>query len=340
MRLLPVLPVIAAASVAIADPGAEALFREGRDLLKSGKLEDACDRFARSEAIEPKVGTALNLGDCREHQGLFADAWEAFVAAQSLASRDSDDRRAEAGRRAAALEPRLAHLQITAMTRPPGLAITRNGRRIELAALDSELPVDPGSYEVVATAPGYKTTSARVQLAVGGHATAALPALDVDPAAVRAVAPGPVIDPPLGRISIGAAFGGTSDSDIVGGVRVVGNYPVPHGAVRATFQALYTPLGTNDMDPYHHVNLYGMTVGFDYLFPWARSLASAAGLGVGMDVKDDNYSGTSTSTWAAVRASPIVVRFPRPNLEVGLHGMYVVGAKVVVGVLGVDWFVW
>jgi hypothetical protein len=340
MRVLPVLPVVAAASVAIADPGAESLFREGRELLKAGKLEDACDRFARSEAIEPKVGTALNLGDCREHQGLFADAWEAFIAAQSLASRDNDDRRAEAARRAAALEPKLAHLTITAATRPPGLAISRNGRPIDAAALDSELPVDPGSYEVVATAPGYKPATARVQLAVGGHATAALPALEVDPEAPRPVAAGPVIDPPLGRISIGAAFGGTSDSDIVGGVRFVGNYAVPHGALRATLQVLYTPLGTNDMDPYHHVSLYGSTVGFDYLFPWARSLASAGGLGVGMDVIDDNYNGTSTKTWAAVRASPIVLRFPRPNLEVGLHGMYVIGAKVVVGVLGVDWFVW
>jgi hypothetical protein len=339
MRVVPVLSLVIAARVASADPGAEALFREGRDLLKAGKLEEACDRFARSEAIEPKVGTALNLGDCREHQGLFADAWEAFVAAQSLASRDNDDRRAEAARRAAALEPKLAHLQITAANRPPGLAITRNGRPIDVAALDSELPVDPGSYEVVATAPGYKPASAHAQLGVGGHATAALPALDVDPAAVRAPL-GPAIDPPLGKISIGAAFGGTSDSDIVGGVRVVGNYPVPHGAVRATLQVLYTPLGTNDMDPYHHVNLYGTTVGFDYLLPWAKSLASAAGLGVGMDVITDNYNATTTKTWAAVRASPIVVRFGRPNLEVGLHGMYVVGVKVVVGVLGVDWFVW
>src|SRR5262249_43609007 len=211
-------------STATADPGAEALFREGRDLVKAGKLEEACDRFARSEAIEPKVGTALNLGDCREHQGLFADAWEAFIAAQSLASRDSDDRRAEAARRAAAPDPKLAPLQITAATRPAGFAITRNGRHIDPAALDSELPVDPGSYEVVATAPGYKPASVRVQLAVGGHATATLPALDADPEAMRALAPGPVIFPPLGRISIGAAFGGTSDSDIVGGVRVVGNY--------------------------------------------------------------------------------------------------------------------
>ena len=44
--------------------------------------------------------------------------------------------------------------------------------------------------------------------------------------------------------------------------------------------------------------------------------------------------------WAALRASPIVVRFGHPNIELGLHFMYVFQAKVVVGVLGADWFVW
>ncbi len=332
------------AGVASADPAAEALFREGRELAKAGKLDDACDRFARSEAIEPKVGTALNLGDCREHQHLLADAWEAFVAAQSLASRDRDDRGVEAARRAAALEPKLAHLRITARARPPGLAIARDGKPLAIAVLDTEIPVDPGSYVISATAPGYKPTTVRVQLALGAHETAVLPALEIDPDAPQPLPPIDRVRPPLGHFSIGAAFGGTSDSDIVGGVRFVGSYEVPHGALRATFQGLYTRYHlNNDMgmtDPYHYVDLYGLTLGADYLWAWFPGLASAAGLGVGLDIVDDNYESLAYNTWASVRVSPLIVRLATPKLELGLHFLYVFQAKVVVGVVGADWFVW
>jgi len=52
--------------VAAADPAAEKLFRDGRALLQENKLAEACAAFERSDAIEPRIGTVLNLADCRE----------------------------------------------------------------------------------------------------------------------------------------------------------------------------------------------------------------------------------------------------------------------------------
>ena len=342
-RVFAIVAVMVAATPAGADPQAEQLFHEGRELITAGKVAEACERFERSQAIEPRVGTALNLGDCRERQGLLSDAWEAFVAARSLSSRDGDDRADEAARRADALAPQLAHLTIAVSgPRAPGLAVTRDGKPIATAALDTDIPFDPGSHEIAAMAPGYLRWSRRVRLSLGAHEVVTVPPMEIDPNAPRE----PIgtdhvvrVVPAFGHVAAGLAFGGTSDSDIVGGVRLVANYPVPRGAIRATLHALYTRLLDDDM--YHRVDLVGTTLGFDYVWAWRPGLASAAGLGVGLDFIHDNFENQiAVSRWAAVRASPVVVRLAAPRIEIGLHVMYVVPANVVVGVLGVDWFVW
>jgi hypothetical protein len=332
------------APVARADAAAEALFREGRELIKAGDVAGACDRFQRSNAIEPKVGTLLNLGDCREQQGHIAEAWSAFSDAKSLATVQGDARADEAGRRAGVLEPKLAWLTIavTADGRAPELAISRNGEPVATAVWDRAVPVDPGTHAIIAVAPGYKPWSQSITLAIGTRTSIDVPALAIDPDAPRPEIPepaGPGIQPPLPWIGFGLAAGGTSDSDIVGGLRVVAGYPVPHGAARATLQALYTQW-SDDADPYHDFKLYAVGLGFDYFVPWAKGLASAGGLGVGLDILDDNYAnGLQVDRWFAFRVSPIVVRIASPKFELGIHLMYVLPAKVVVGVVGFDWFV-
>src|SRR5262245_26486835 len=106
MRLADVAIV---AAVAIApraaraqSPDAEMLFREGRALLKAGKLAAGCDKIEASERIESSIGALLNLGDCRAKLDMTATAWAAFRKAEAMARRAGDARRqAEAARRAA-----------------------------------------------------------------------------------------------------------------------------------------------------------------------------------------------------------------------------------------------
>src|SRR5689334_14611288 len=90
------------------NPEAEKLFRDGRALIKQGKLAQACEAFAASNKLEPSVGTLLNLGDCRAKLGQTATAWASFVEAGRLAKKQNDRRQAEADRRTAELEPRLS----------------------------------------------------------------------------------------------------------------------------------------------------------------------------------------------------------------------------------------
>ena len=137
---------------------AEVLFREGRKLVKAGKLEAGCDKIEASEKLESSVGTLLNLGDCREKLGRYASAWAAFRKAESQAKIRGGDtkRRNEASKRAMALEPKLSQLVIMVSGKLDGLIVKRDEEVIDAAMWNTPLPVDPDTYTIVAEAPGYK----------------------------------------------------------------------------------------------------------------------------------------------------------------------------------------
>jgi hypothetical protein len=142
---------------------AEALFREGRRLIKAGKLDAGCDKLEASEHIESSSGTLLNLGDCRDKLGMTASAWAAFRKAEAMAKRSGDpQRQSEAQRRAAQLESRLLMLVIQVDHRVAGLVVRRDDESIEPAAWNTPIPVDPGTYTIAAEAPGYLPWKASV----------------------------------------------------------------------------------------------------------------------------------------------------------------------------------
>ena len=135
---------------------AEVLFRDGRTLIKQGKLAQGCAKIEASERIESSVGTLLNLGDCRERLGKVASAWVAFRKAEAEAKRSggNDKREDEARRRAVALEPSLPSLTIDVVAPVPGLVLRRDGEVIDPALVGTAIPLDPGNYRITAEAPG------------------------------------------------------------------------------------------------------------------------------------------------------------------------------------------
>jgi hypothetical protein len=150
-------------------PEAEALFRDGRGLIKAGKLAAGCDKLAASERLESSVGTLLNLGDCREKLGKLASAWAAFRKAEAMARRTGGDdkRQAEAGRRAAQLEPRLSKLVIDVADRADGEVVRRDGEIVDEAEWNTPLPIDPGRYAITAEAPGRQPWRTTVAIEAG-----------------------------------------------------------------------------------------------------------------------------------------------------------------------------
>ena len=147
---------------------AESLFREGKKLMKDGKVAEACDKFDASQRLEASVGTLLNLADCREKNHQLATAWAIFLKASTTAKQAGNDpkREAEARRRATALEPRLAYLTISVpdASRVEGLVVKRNGVVVDQALWNQGVPVDPGDYEISGEAPGHEPWSTKISI--------------------------------------------------------------------------------------------------------------------------------------------------------------------------------
>ena len=126
-RILAGLATVLVASHAYAEPVsasdralAQSLFDEGRSLLESGHVHEACDRFSRSLKIEPGGGTLLNLAVCHEKEGRVATAYVEHNTALSQALREGRaDREAIARKHIAVLAPIVPRLRFVRATDAP-----------------------------------------------------------------------------------------------------------------------------------------------------------------------------------------------------------------------------
>ncbi len=159
---------------------AEALFREGKRLMKAGDIEAACDKFEASERLEPENGTELNLADCWERVGRTASAWAMFVKAAASAKRE--DRAAEARSRAAILEKKLVYLTIEVPTESEldDLVITRNDQVVDRGLWNQAAPVDPDEYTITAEADKRETWSTQIKVKTK-HKVVVIPVLERAP---------------------------------------------------------------------------------------------------------------------------------------------------------------
>lgn len=191
---------------------AQVLFDEGRTLMKEGNVEEACGKFADSQALDPQLGTQLNLAVCYEKLGKTASAWALFVELQSKASQAGRHKRAEfAKQHAEALAPKLSKLRVEVSEPVDGLAITRGEETIAETAWGISVPIDPGEHTIEAKAPGKKDWS--TQISVGAEAdevTVEVPPLEDAPAEAEPVTPKPKPDAPEDDGTVQLALGWTA----------------------------------------------------------------------------------------------------------------------------------
>ncbi len=189
---------------------AEALYREGKQLLVEGRAQLACGKLETSHTLEPAIGTLLLLGHCYEQVGKTASAWAPFRSAESLARVSGQLDRSELARvRAESLEPRLSRLQIV----QPGAedvrswSIREDDRELAAGVLGAAIPVDPGPRRLAVSAPGYEGWSAQVTVPPGpGTTVIQIPALVPQRRALAApvlaapVLPAPMLPAPEGHL--------------------------------------------------------------------------------------------------------------------------------------------
>ncbi len=208
---------------------AQARFDDGARLMKAGKLDEACAAFETSNRLEPRAGTLLRLGECREANHQLAAAWSAYQDALTKAT--DPKKKAFATGRIKALEPRLSHLtlNVPASARATGLEIKRDGAVVDPGLWNVAVPVNGGDYAITASAPGHVAwrTSASVpiehaQITVDVPPLADSPASPAPPPETTP-APPPRVEPPVAhgtftarrKIALGV-LGGSVAATVVG----------------------------------------------------------------------------------------------------------------------------
>jgi len=206
---------------------AEALFNEGKKLLKDGSVPEACRKFEGSYRIDPAGGTVLNLGLCHEKEGKIAAAWgelkEALAAAKKA---NRKDREKIARERIDAIEPRLPYMIVIPEQPAAGLVITIDGSALASEAWGAQIPIDPGKHAIKATAEGREAWEGPFEAVEGKKVTVRVPTLSVAkiaPSSSGSATSAPVVMVPkypwmrpsgiaiaslgLAALGVGAAFG-------------------------------------------------------------------------------------------------------------------------------------
>jgi hypothetical protein len=147
---------------------AEFLFNEGVRFEAEGKIPEACDAFAASNRLEPRAGTLIRLGQCREKQGRRVSAWSAYK--DSLTRVKDPNKKKLAMDRIAALEPTLSYVTVSVPddARVDGLTVTRNGVTVEPMLWNRAVPIDGGTYTIAGSAPGHEIWQTTIEVAPNG----------------------------------------------------------------------------------------------------------------------------------------------------------------------------
>ena len=205
------LPVIGAlgtpawAQTSAADSAAaQALFDEGKALMKAGHYDQACPKLEESQRLDSGGGTLVVLALCYESLGRTGSAWATWNAALSGARAEHRaDREALAQEHIRGLDEKMPRARVVVVSPPQGLEVRRDGEAMRAAQWGTPVPIDPGTHSFDATAPGKQPWHASIVVAAERRTyDVAVPELkDAAPAppvtaAVVPPAPSPVPPPP------------------------------------------------------------------------------------------------------------------------------------------------
>lgn len=172
---------------------ADALFQEGKRLFDAGKHEQACDKLAESERIDPSIGTLGLLAACHEQRGLLATAHDEYKRTAARARRAGDDREKYARSRAAALEPRLPTVRLRFATAEAGVEVLRDGRPLPPAQVGGDARLDPGAHTFEVRATARKPWRTSITIKEREHLSIDVPELEpADPSTALGGARGPL----------------------------------------------------------------------------------------------------------------------------------------------------
>jgi hypothetical protein len=146
---------------------AAGLFDEAKALMDRGNYAEACPKLAESQAVDPQLGTMMNLALCYESVGKIASACPIWREATDTATRKMRSDRAELARQhgdsTCRRAPQVA-VQIAEQPRRDGLSVTIDGAPLAREQWGLPLSIDPGDHEVRAMGEGAEPWSSRFRV--------------------------------------------------------------------------------------------------------------------------------------------------------------------------------
>jgi hypothetical protein len=155
------VPTVAFAQ-GVASTQSEALFNQGKDLIKEKKYHEACDKFSASLKLEETTGTHLALAACLELDGRAASAWGEYL--YVVKHEQDEGKKGYARDHAKALESKLLKVHLNMALVPDDLDLKIDNQAIPKETLNSDLPLDPGDHVIEAAAKGKHKWERHVKL--------------------------------------------------------------------------------------------------------------------------------------------------------------------------------
>lgn len=152
---------------------ARRLFTEATELEQKQRWELAAAKLREAIQIKDTPGLRFHLAHCLKKSGQLVEAMLEYdraseLIAQGVSAADVESRLGPAREE---LEKRLPLLLIVVPADVPGLAVQIDGKETPRAVLGRPAPVNPGTYRVVARAPGYHAFSREVSIQEGERRT-------------------------------------------------------------------------------------------------------------------------------------------------------------------------
>jgi hypothetical protein len=170
---------------------ADALFREGQQLMTSGQLAVACGKLEESQRLDPKLGRLLNVAYCHEQLGRTATAWGEYNQAAALALQTGQSERETFARnQAGELAHKLSFVRLDLSAAPEVSQVTIGGKTLSRAECALPFPIDPGSHAAMFSAAGHKTREQTVTIREAETSRVAVAPLEAEVAAASPAPPG------------------------------------------------------------------------------------------------------------------------------------------------------
>ncbi len=222
--------VFAQAPDARAKAEAQKLYEDGARDMEVDAYSRACPKFEAAFKILPDhIRTGVTLAECLDKLGKPANALSVLETVALLAKARGDaNKLAEVEASIADVDKRAPKLTIrvpAAVATTPGFALSRNGVPIPRAAWETPVPLDPGEYELEASAVDKPTWKTTVRLSIGKAQT-----VEVTPgwekAKIVVVAPPPAWPNRVrmaGIVGIGLGAFGLGTWGVLGGLAISKN---------------------------------------------------------------------------------------------------------------------